>query len=58
MTTLTAIRQTISSRPPQILPAEERKQAVLLRTQQVETIDKTSVGKINKLALRGKYLHG
>ncbi len=29
MTTLTAIRQTLSSRPPQILPAEDRKQAAV-----------------------------
>ncbi len=32
------------------------KQVVLLKVRFVETIDKTSVGKINKVALRGKYL--
>lgn len=32
------------------------KQALLLRAQLVEMIDKTSVGKINKQALRAKYL--
>ena len=34
------------------------KQVVLLRVRFVETIDKTSVGKINKVALREKYLAG
>lgn len=32
------------------------KQALLLRAELVEMIDKTSVGKINKQALRAKYL--
>ena len=31
------------------------KEAILLRVKFVETIDKTSVGKINKVALREKY---
>jgi fatty-acyl-CoA synthase len=35
-----------------LLPRE----AILLKTQLVETIDKTSVGKVNKVALRSKYL--
>ncbi|KAB0669630.1 fatty acid--CoA ligase [Oryzomonas sagensis] len=33
------------------------KQVVLLRTRMVETIDKTSVGKINKVALRERYVY-
>jgi fatty-acyl-CoA synthase len=32
------------------------KQVVLLKVKLVEAIDKTSVGKINKVALRQKYL--
>jgi len=32
------------------------KQVVLLRVRFVEAIDKTSVGKVNKVALREKYL--
>ena len=33
------------------------KQVVLVRVKLVDAIDKTSVGKINKVALREKYLH-
>jgi fatty-acyl-CoA synthase len=32
------------------------KQVVLLKVKLVEAIDKTSVGKVNKVALREKYL--
>jgi fatty-acyl-CoA synthase len=34
------------------------KQVVLLKVRFVEAIDKTSVGKVNKVALRQKYLPG